>query len=484
MQTQQKKVVANGINGVTGQYNLAPMAVEDLARALKGVPPSEAAPDHVIVRGQKLREPSFARALPWGVEPDDLTRAGWAVVLHKDEKPEVRQALQPLIEHRRRQVGDDARVKELTYYPTEDANAWLARQEVSWHNIEPTKVPYYLLWVGSPERLPFEVTHEIDSDYCVGLLDFDNINEYAQYAKSIIEYETAPAVRNTREAVFFGTRHPFDDATLLSADWLVTPLADGVPANGPTPAERSVADQLGFRSRKFLGEAATRQALTQLLEGANSTPSFLFTASHGMVWPNGDQRQFTAQGALLCQDWPGFGSVAPEHFFAAADLLDTARVHGLVTFHFACYGGGTPREDLYTFERGQAPLSIAPRPFIAALPRRLLAHPRGGALACVGHIERAWGSSITGVAASPQIRQFQRAIAQLLVGKPVGIAVQEFNDLSATLSDVLSGMLGRAFQGIPVDDVALASTWMQRNDAGAFVLLGDPAVRLRVKDLV
>jgi hypothetical protein len=117
------------------------------------------------------------------------------------------------------------------------------------------------------------------------------------------------------------------------------------------------------------------------------------------------------------------------------------------------------------------------------LPRRLLAHPGGSALACIAHIERAWPSSITGVASSPQIRAFQRAVAQILIGKPLGLAVQEFNDLAATLSDTLSGLLGKAYQGVPVDDVALAYTWMQRNDAAGFVLLGDPAVRLR-SDLV
>lgn len=484
MPTESRKIVTNGISGVTGNYDVAPITVEELARAIKGLPPAEAAPGHVVARGQKLRQRSFARGLPWGVEPDDITRAGWGIVFHKDEAPAVRQALRPLIEHRRAQVGDDARVKELSYFPTEDANGWLSRQEVSWHNVEPTKVPYYLLWVGSPDRMPFEVTHEIDSDYCVGLLDFETPEEYARYAASIIEYETAPAVRNTREAVFFGTRHPFDEATLLSADWLVTPLADGMPANGSTPAFEPVATQLGFRHRTLMGPTATRDTLVQLLGGANATPAFLFTATHGMVWPNGDARQFAAQGALLCQDWPGFGSVAAQQFVAGADVPDTARLHGLITFHFACFGGGTPAEDLYVFERGQAPTRIAPKPFTAALPRRLLAHPGGGVLACIAHVERAWGSSITGITASPQIRQFQRAIAQILVGKPVGIAVQEFNDMSATLSDVLAGMLGKAFQGIPVDDLALATTWMQRNDAGGFVLLGDPAVRLRVADLV
>ena len=87
--------------------------------------------------------------------------------------------------------------------------------------------------------------------------------------------------------------------------------------------------------------------------------------------------------------------------------------------------------------------AIAPEPFMAALPRRLLAHPNGGALACIAHVERAWGSSITGVASSPQIRAFQRALATLLVGKPAGVAVQEFNDLSATLVRDAGAAAGR-----------------------------------------
>lgn len=471
-------IVANGISGVTGQYALAPLSLKDLAHALKKTPDKERAPDHVVQRGEKLKQKSFTRALPWGVEPHDIARAGWGVVFHEAESAAVRDAVKPLIEHRRRQVGADARVKELVYQTGESASAWLTRHDVSWHNVKPEKVPYYLLFVGSPAKLPFEVTHEIDSDYCVGLLDFETPDEFSRYAKSVVDYETAGGVATAKEVVFFGTRHPFDDATTLSADWLVGPLTDGA---GSDPA---VAPQLGFRQRKLVGPGATRQALLQELEGASTRPAVLFTASHGMVWPSGDPHQLLAQGALLCQDFPGFGAIQPSHFVAGADVPGSARVHGLIAFHFACYGGGTPREDLYAFDLEQEAPAIAPEPFVAALPRRLLAHPNGGALACIAHVERAWGTSITGLASSPQIRAFQLALANLLVGKPVGVAVQEFNDLSAKLSEVLARLLGNVAKKKAVDDGELVSTWTARNDAGGFVLIGDPAVRLRVNDLL
>jgi len=271
---------------------------------------------------------------------------------------------------------------------------------------------------------------------------------------------------------------------MLSADWLVGPLVDGLPARGLSPAEPAVAPQMGFRQQKLVAADATRQALVDVFRAVKSRPSLLFTAGHGMVWPNGDPHQFAAQGALLCQDWPGFGGVSAGHYLAASDVPDTAVLEGLITFHFACYGGGTPLHDVYDVERGRAPTPIAPKPFIAALPRRLLAHPAGGALACIAHVERAWGTSITGGVPSPQIRAFQIALMQLLSGRPVGIAVQEFNDLTATVSNVLARVLAAAYQGQPVDDFELVSTWTQRNDAAGFIVIGDPAVRLRVDDLV
>ena len=110
-----QQIVANGISGVTGRYAMAPQSLQDLAQALKGTPGGASAPGHVIERGEKLHQRSFTRGLPWGVEPHDVARAGWAIVFHDDEPATVRDAMKPLIEHRRRQVGVDSRVKALVY---------------------------------------------------------------------------------------------------------------------------------------------------------------------------------------------------------------------------------------------------------------------------------------------------------------------------------------------------------------------------------
>jgi hypothetical protein len=123
-----------------------------------------------------------------------------------------------------------------------------------------------------------------------------------------------------------------------------------------------------------LGDDATKASLLETLHGPKP-PAMLFTASHGMALRSGQAAQPAAQGALLCQDWPGFGSVRAEHFLAATDIADDANVNGVVALLFACFGAGTPEVDQFLMDLSQAGKApqLAPQPFVAALPRRLLA---------------------------------------------------------------------------------------------------------------
>jgi hypothetical protein len=185
----------------------------------------------------------------------------------------------------------------------------------------------------------------------------------------------------------------------------------------------------------------------------------------------------------VCQDWSGFGGIAPEHYFAASDVPAQARVHGTVTFHFACYGAGTPSHDRFLHLQGSPPPPIADAAFLAALPRALLAHPNGGALACIGHVERAWGYSIQSPGAGAQLLPFQNAIGRILTGMPLGYAMKDFHERYAALATTLNNTLEEIGFGAHVEDRELAASWTECNDAGGYIIFGDPAVQLRVEHL-
>ena len=174
----------------------------------------------------------------------------------------------------------------------------------------------------------------------------------------------------------------------------------------------------------MLGDEATRGRLGGLLDEA---PAFLFAACHGLGFAAGDPEQRDRQGALVCQDWPGPGpgGIDREHYFAAEDVGDAgprARPRRLLLRllrrRHAALGRLHPRRT-----RGSAGRSRSGA-FLGRLPQRLLGHPRGGALAVVGHVDRAWGFSLVWPGAGPQISAFESALRRLLDGQPVGWAME------------------------------------------------------------
>jgi hypothetical protein len=268
----------------------------------------------------------------------------------------------------------------------------------------------------------------------------------------------------------------------LSASLLIDPLANGV-AGAQGSLKRPIRGEVGYGRKLYSGDEANKGNLLAAL-GGPKPPAVLFTASHGMAIKAGRPNQPTDQGGLLCQDWPGYGSVRAEHFLAAADVGDDANVNGLVAFLFACFGAGTPDADQFLMDLAQvgAARPLAPQPFVAALPRRLLAHPKGSALAVFGHVDRAWCFSIqppktTGA----QIGPFRNGLGYILNGSPVGHAVslqfgQHYAALSTTL---LAAVSPTAPAYMRLNDHDLVTRWLQRNDAQNYVMLGDPAVRIR-----
>lgn len=465
-------VYVNGIDPETGAYAVPPRSIEELAKAVRDRPGVETVAE--------LHRNVTRFGLPFNVDFNKLEEAGWGIVFHEDTPQEVRAALAPLVAARRDQAK--TLFKELDYKKGEQTRDWYQRQGISVGGMDPEIVPYYLLLVGPPDLIPFEFQYLLGIEYAVGRLAFDAAAEYEQYARSILAYETANSAPNAKEIVYWGTRHLGDGATNLSASFLVDPLANGI-ASAAGALKRPISAEVGYGQKLFLGDDATKETLLATLHAAKP-PALLFTASHGMAVRPGALNQLAAQGGLLCQDWPGYGSVRPTHFLAAGDVADDANVNGLIAFLFACFGGGTPDVDQFPMDLTQAGHlpPLAPKPFIAALPRRMLTHPKGSALAVVGHIDRAWGFSIQGPKTrGPQIGVFRNSLGTILTGGPVGHAVAQqfggkFAELSATLLSAISPSTPAALRP---NDRDLVSYWLERNDAQNYVVLGDPAARIR-----
>ncbi|MCP4658834.1 MAG: hypothetical protein GY856_25770, partial [bacterium] len=391
----------------------------------------------------------------------------------------------------------------------EDWREWLARQGVGAGDVQPAKVPYYLLLIGEPARISYDFERLLGLEYAVGRLSFERASDYRRYVESTIDHETSAGVPQAKTTVFFAPRHPFDPVTRATADLLVRPLMEGLPAVGGEPAQPGVAERCGFATVSLRGEDATRANLGELLHARSGSrpPALIFAAAHGLGWPQGHPRQVAAQGALLCQDWPGLGRIDPSQCFGAGELTAEACVHGTIAFFFVSYGAGTPECEGFLHEPGKPPPRIARQPFVASLPKRLLAHPRGGALAVIGLVERAWGSPGGGqMGGSPgggqiggslgggqmggysiastagdSLRPFQNALGGLLAGWPVGHAVREFNQRYAALASSLSAMRKKMRFGARLSDREVAAAWVERNHSQSYVVVGDPAVRLRVE---
>ena len=71
-------------------------------------------------------------------------------------------------------------------------------------------------------------------------------------------------------------------------------------------------------------------------------------------------------------------------------------------------------------------------------------------------------------------------IGRILSGEPVGNSTKDFSDKYAVLSAELLSELDESQPGGKPKDSELAWKWIERNDAQNYVVLGDPAVRVRV----
>ena len=479
----------NGVDARTGDYCVEPVTEAELVDLARAATKPEAESAEGLLQARLDREKAHY-GLEFGIDPCDLAQTGWGVVFPAAEpgtaaatrQEAIREALQPLLRHRQAQASsnDPRFYQEYTgargYRRGDGCAQHLARLGVDPSvAANPEAMPYYLLLAGSPEEIPFVYQYLLDVTYAVGRIDFDTIDEYHSYAKSVVEAETGPR-RRARRAAFFGVQNEEDEATKLSRAQLVEPLASQLELEHPRT----------WSIERHYDAQASKATLGRLL-GGEETPALLFSASHGASFPCDDPMQLRRQGALLCSEWrrsPG-EPLKEDVYFSADDLSPSADLRGLIAFNFACYGAGTPEFSDYR-RRGSldAHPRVAPRPFLSSLHKALLGHPRGGALATVGHIDLAFAHSLPSEEIRNRIVTFRGMLKALMRGIPVGAAMESFNQRFAALGAGMSTAFDTLTYLQPESPEALrekkgiAKRWVEHNDARGYVVTGDPAVRL------
>jgi hypothetical protein len=431
-------------------------------------------------------------------DPNDLTQAGWGIIFASDADPAIKTQLQPLIDLRSRQVQDPKLFGIFDgptnggVLPGQTADSWAQQRGVSLTApVDPYQggVPFYLLIVGSPDRIPFEFQALLKMQWAVGRLAFDDIEDYGRYAQAVVQYED-PTFRpfQRKNAAVWVTRNYGDIATAMLSGAVCQDFLSTTNALGSRP---------GFNLDAFPNEKATKAQLAEILRGnlPGGAPAVFFTGSHGCDYTGSDaatQRRY--QGALVTQEWIPGAQTGSTNQFSGEDVPTDARLQGAIAFLFACYSGGCPTTDSYYRKPDGSPISLGPAPMIASLPQALL---RSGALAVIGHVDLAFPYAFQDVNGTPQMQAVRTPLELLLRGKRAGLAADSLSILWSSLSAQLGLALGAnpapvgAAPTAPAGSTppaaatspAIPRLTVARDDARNYILLGDPAVRLRVVDL-
>jgi Peptidase family C25 len=411
------------------------------------------------------------------VDRGDPKTAGWTfLVADKDPRKKTYiEALAPLAKAR---GMDDPKSPLLFDGSVPDAwPDWLNDRYYAL-DLAGKKVPGYVLIVGGPDQVPFGFQSLLDTVASVGRLDFDRIEDLSAYAAKVLRLESASNPVVEREALFYATDGGDPDPTYFSRKYMAEPLA------------ASARQEHKVKVTEIFGDAATKANLLAALRKTKA--ALVYTASHGLgATSESQQVQAKYNGAICCQH---DGPLTLDHLLSADDIPSTDPMcEGAVVFQFACYGYGTPAQSEYAHwlpeSWGKAQPQV-PKDFVAALPKKLLANPRGP-IAFIGHLDTAFlhgfadpHQPYTVDRWSTRIVPFKRAVDQLLGVQPSGLAMEGINERYAVCNAMITNASDRVQRGTmnwtEESKRTFLDTWITRGDAQNYFLMGDPAARLRI----
>jgi hypothetical protein len=467
-------IMPNGVDYTTGRLLVEPLDEVSFGDAILSTLTRNAEEVARLARFSE-RAASFRGEVERIRRPDlgDPLDAGWTFLVSDTDprRDDIIEAIRPLAEHRG--MADPQNPLVFHGEPPLEWGDWLTE---NYSPLETDKLPYYILILGGPQEVPFHFQALLDGGGAVGRLAFDTIDDLKAYVDKVIRLEKAARPVTKAEIVFFATDAGERDPTYFSRRYMVEPLAEEIKCGG------------GFETTLLAGDDATKAALADTL--STSSPALVYTASHGVGAVDQPQEmQESVNGAICCQDLAP-GGVG---LFTAADVPqgDKPFLEGAVFFQFACFGYGTPAEsDFDHWIGGNGRLSSTKTDFVAALPKRLLAHPRGP-IGFIGHVDLAWMHGFTDPDNPhlierwhPRVETFVAAVRSLIGVEPAGLALERMNRLYNVTNAMLANAVDRMQRpgGTRAEDFQrrVIDTFVLRSDAQNYHVFGDPAARLSI----
>ncbi len=183
-----EKLILTGIDAATGKRSTHEIDVNGFYKAIDKERTSRVKSRRGSLETareiQLKRDPE--RGLRVGLDPMDLSSAGWGLAYPEGTDPLIVEALDELVRWR------NGRKIEVPLKFRDDAHGFRKSMRELSSNVDPRILPYYMLLVGSPEEpggLSFRFQHSLSDVRPVGRLAFSKADQYASYASKLIECE-------------------------------------------------------------------------------------------------------------------------------------------------------------------------------------------------------------------------------------------------------------------------------------------------------
>ena len=399
-------------------------------------------------------------------------RIKWSYVIHEDDphREEFVKIIEPLAKKYEMQTPSTP----LPFYGDQTISNYKQWINKHYDKVNYILRPNHILLIGDPKLIPFEFQSLLDIKANVGRVCFDTIEEMQNYVTKVINLKNNPP-NLRKETLFFapdwGYTNGTYDATHYSHNDMVIPLSNTLRN-----------EQIG--AKIITEKQATKDTLKSELEKSQS--ALVYVASHGVGDIEGLENQRALTGAICGQNWNQDNS----DLFTAKDIPDddTPFLEGSMFVQFSCFGYGTHKyddiTDLSLSNIAQRKI-IADEALVAAIPKKLLAHPRGP-VAFIGHVNTTYlqgfydDNMVLSDEDKRDLSPFESMLSKAFHNETMGSTLHDMNMKAASDAITFADRIN-TYDPISADletDKAIAREFLSIHDSKNFLLFGDPGVRL------